>query len=625
MRIRIGAIRGYPLGCAQALWTRLSASPPTENPRALNLMRAAVLASSVLLMLPGAWGHSVTVVEFAHLPAGLAAWQRHSLGIYRVCGPVSKFLYALPSYLAGVRVDYPESFDSDIQSRREWELGQIFQKQNKTKYHAIYRLSRLFPILITILGGCLVCEWSTRLFGIWPGFVSLCLWSWMPPVLAHGSLVTSDMLSAVILIMAARSFWGFLIRPNMLTAVPAGIILGLAVATKFTLLILYPCWLLLLIGRVLKQRDTSVVGRGQASPSPTRLAASGILILIISFLILNSVYMFQGIGFRLAQWQFGHFSPLRDLNEWGKHGMTAWLLQIPWPIPAEFLRGLEFQLTDTEQVQSAYLMGSSRLGGFWYWYLGASLFKVPLPAAVLFGLALLQLPRVIRRGEASVWAALCLLIPAAEVAFMISATTGTGTNASFRYLLPGLALLCVWSGRAWSSPLRTSRLIVIALLGWLGLNAIVGLPDHLGWQNELGWAWRRWTGRPALIGDSLDWGQDLSRLGDWASIHSSEGSILVCAYGLGDAEPYGLYPPMARPTSDRWEGCSYLAVSEQVLLGNDTSNFVKISGKQPVMDSAWREALLQASPLDRVGRTIRIYRIRDPGPQSATVPGEALH
>lgn len=208
----------------------------------LNLLRCAVLASSVALMLPGVWGHSVTVVEFAHLPAGLAAWQRHSLGIYRVCGPLSKFLYALPAHVAGVRVDYPDSLDSDVRTRREWELGQLFQSQNPERYHNIYRWSRLLPILVTVLGGCVVCEWTTRLFGTWPGIVSLCVWCWMPPILAHGSLVTSDVLSAVLVVLAARSFWAFLVGPSLVTANLAGVTLGLAATTKFTTLVLYPCW-----------------------------------------------------------------------------------------------------------------------------------------------------------------------------------------------------------------------------------------------------------------------------------------------------------------------------------------------------------------------------------------------
>jgi len=100
MKIWIGALCSY----LQRI------TPPAlymiVNRRTVNLTRAAVLASSVILMLPGAWGHAVTPVEFAHLPAGLTVWQRHKLGIYRVCGPVSKLLYSWPAYMNGIRVDY---------------------------------------------------------------------------------------------------------------------------------------------------------------------------------------------------------------------------------------------------------------------------------------------------------------------------------------------------------------------------------------------------------------------------------------------------------------------------------------------------------------------------------------
>ena len=202
-------------------------------------------------MLPGAWGHSVTVVEFGALPAGLAAWQRHSLGIYRVCGPVGKMLYALPAHLAGIRVDYPSEFDSNVQGRDEWELGERFQRQHVKTYHDIYRASRVLPIVVTLLAGGLVCEWSTRLFGSWPGTLSLAAWCWLPPVLGHGALVTSDVISAAAMLLAARLFWAFLLKPRLTGTCAAGSALGLAAASKFTLLVLYPCWTLLLVGRIL--------------------------------------------------------------------------------------------------------------------------------------------------------------------------------------------------------------------------------------------------------------------------------------------------------------------------------------------------------------------------------------
>jgi hypothetical protein len=600
----------HPFGLLTSLRAGYRRLASLDERRKIVFLRIAVLAISVLLMLPGVWGHSVTVVEFAHLPAGLAAWQRQSLGIYRVCGPLSKFLYALPAHLAGVRVDYPESFDSDTQSRQEWELGRLFQSQNTERYHNIYRWSRLVPIVVTILGGCLVCEWSTRLFGAWPGLLSLCVWCWMPPILAHGSLVTSDMLSAVTLLLATRSFWSFLLRPRPLTALLGGLSLGLAGATKFTLLILYPCWALLIIGRAIQLHGTAMAEVREQRTSRSRLVVLALALLVISVVVLDALYLFEDVGFRLAQWRDGLSSITHDAHQLGESRATAWLLQVPLPIPLEFFRGLDVQVADGERLQSAYLFGQTRLGGWWHWYAVASLIKVPLPVLVLFGVAMIRWPAARRGGDLHVWASLCLLAPALEAALLISATTGTGTNAAFRYLVPSLALCCVWAGQAGNSGSRAVSFASMALLGWLAVNAVVAAPDHLGWQNELAWGWQRSTGRPALIGDSLDWGQDLARLGAWISRRSGEGNIIVCACGFGDTEPYGLKPPLARPVSDPDAHSVYLAVSQAILLG-DPMNYVRVGGKSSSLTEAQRETLLQIPPFDRVGRTIQVYRLRD--------------
>jgi len=243
------------------LWRVVSELVGAFGPsRLVWLVRALTLASAVALMFPCAWGHSATMVEYGHLPSGLAAWQRHSLGIYRVCGPLSKLLYSLPVYLAGVRVDYPASFDADTQGRWEWQVGFLFQNQYPNRFLTIFRWSRILPCLVTMLGGCLVCELATRLFGVWPGIASLCVWCWTPMILGHGPLITSDVISAVMLLLAARTFWAFLLGPGPRTTILAGMALGAALATKFTLLILYPCWAFVLIGRALQVRVPKPTG-----------------------------------------------------------------------------------------------------------------------------------------------------------------------------------------------------------------------------------------------------------------------------------------------------------------------------------------------------------------------------
>ena len=118
-------------------------SSPATGSRVVIGARVLVLACSGLLMLVAAWTNSVTLVVTGQLPAGLAAWQRHSLGLYRVCGPLSKFLYALPPYLAGVRVDYPADYDQHLRGRLEWAVGGLFEESIKSRYMDICRWRRL--------------------------------------------------------------------------------------------------------------------------------------------------------------------------------------------------------------------------------------------------------------------------------------------------------------------------------------------------------------------------------------------------------------------------------------------------------------------------------------------------
>lgn len=573
------------------------------------LAHLAVLISAIAVMIPGVWGNSVTVVEVAHLPAGLAAWQHGNFGVYRVCGPFSKLLYALPAHLAGVQVGRPPDEGEDLLTRHEWMLGVRFQEQNIDNYWQLYQFTRLLPVTVMLLGGCLIAEWSTRLFGRWPGVVSLCLWCWAPPVLAHASLVTSDMLSAVTVVLAARCFWAFLIRPGVTAAVVAGVSLGLAAATKFTLLVLYPCWAFLLIGRILQLYFLeSPAPSGRRKPQ-LHLLVLGTIGMAASIVVIDGLYFFQGIGFRLSEWTLGRSWLFETVRRARDYRAAAWLLDIPLPIPLEFLRGLDFQLWDTDRLQDAYLLGQTLLGGWWYWYAVAFFLKVPLPAITLFVLAVARTRGPLCGDGGGLWAALCVLLPSTQMAMVISATTGTGTNAAFRYLLPSVALLCVWGGRACVGPTRRGLALATCLLAWLAQGAISSAPDQIGWCNELGRIASRSS--PAMLGDSLDWGQDLYRLSNWVAKHSESGSTLVCAYGLGSTAPYGLRPPSGLPLSGPREGAAYIAVSADVLFGYEAKQCVKVSGSPVTLTSTQRKVLRSHAPWARVGNTVWIYRLRD--------------
>jgi hypothetical protein len=125
-----------------------------------------------------------------------------------------------------------------------------------------------------------------------------------------------------------------------------------------------------------------------------------------------------------------------------------------------------------------------------------------------------------------------------------------------------------------------------------------------------------------LAGVRLDWGQDLARLGRWVARHANEGSTLICIYGLGTGIPYGLQPPAARSISEPGDNPAYLAVSEDILHGYE-QNTIQVDDGRSWLDPDQRERLLRLRPFARVGRTIRIYRLRD-FPASVNIPQGAV-
>ncbi|WP_157605081.1 glycosyltransferase family 39 protein [Schlesneria paludicola] len=458
-----------------------------------------------------------------------------------------------------------------------------------------YRFKRPSLVLFQRPLTCVICEWSTQLFGPWPGIVSLIAWCWMPLILAHGSLVTSDVPAVVAALGAARCFWSFLLNPRPPTAMLSGALLGVAIATKYTLLILCPCWFCVLFYRY---------SRGHQF---RQFAVLGCLMFSASIVTIDAFYLFQGVGFKLEILATGNSASSATLRSFASWPLFSWMLWIPLPLPIEFIRGLDFQLADVERSQAVYLLGEQRVGGWSFWYLIAAMVKVPIPIQALTWLAVVNIPSALSGNGFSRWAAICTIVPALEVTISIVLFTGTGTNASVRYLLPALALWCPWIGLALRPRTQVSKILVFGFVTWLGIGAFFESPDFLGWENELANVWCR--DRPAILGDNTDWGQDIASLGVWAASRSPSERMIVCVYGMGDTRAYGLRRPAALAISAASDQCDYLAISENILFGNGTQNCVCVDGQMGVVSHELRKSLQLRRPFHRIGHSIRIFKL----------------
>jgi hypothetical protein len=354
---------------------------------------------------------------------------------------------------------------------------------------------------------------------------------------------------------------GYLGRPGWLTAAWVGCLLGLAVLSKFTFLVLYP--IVVLTWAFAWCRP----GGSAESPGPVRWRHL-ILALSVSVLALNTGYAYRGTGRPLGSFNF-RCQALRDFAgaPW-VHG--TWVERLPVPVPEEFIRGLDQQKDRAEHGAPGYLNQHWRQGGWWYFYVYALALKVPLGTWALGGLAL-ACALVSRRSRARALDEWLLWAPSLAVVVLLS-TQMRDQFAAVRYVLPALPLLFIAVSRvgllvgdAWAMLRRASACarplpvfsaagFVVAALVWNGVSVVRVHPHYMAYLHELaGGPDRGWR---HLIDANSDWGQDLLFVKHWLEDHPDARPLGLAYYGGMDPHiagldyqlpPSGLAPDFAGP------------------------------------------------------------------------------
>jgi hypothetical protein len=480
------------------------------------LVLALLLIVHALLLLYGIRCHFATRNEVAHVPAGLAVWKTGTFSLYRVNPPLGRMLAVLPVLAAQPRTDFEDLSDAPG-LRQEWDAARRFANANASNYMDLIRLARLAGVAWSLLGGWLVYRWAGELYGKVAGLLGLALWCFGPNILAHAQLVTPDIPATVSGLAATYAFWRYLRSGTWSAALLAGLLLGIAQLTKFTLLILYPVWAMLGLLYGLDPKN-----RGFWAVPLWRRAEEGLDIVLLSFLVINAAYAFDGTGTPLGEYQFVS----RMFNSVPPR--ETWLSTIPVPLPKDYVSGIDLQRRDFEGgMPPSFLAGEWRQGGWWYYYLYALAVKVPLGALALVLWSLLlfvlrRLPRVHSLDEVTLW------LPALAVLVLVSSQTGF--NHHMRYVLPlfPFVLIAVSKLAYYFQVAHWKRgLLVLALLLWSIGSSLAVYPHSLSYFNEVGGGPD--NGQRHLVDTNVDWGQDLLYLKDWVDAHP-EASSLGLAY-----------------------------------------------------------------------------------------------
>jgi hypothetical protein len=584
-------------------WSAIRGRPAAWLGLAVMGLHAAALAYSA-----GRQGPMVD--EMAHLAAGLSHWRFGSFELYRVNPPLARAVAALPLLLArDVREDWRAS-RSPEEVRREFVVGRDFVVANQPRVMACFTAARWACIPFSLIGAAVCWRWAHRGYGARAGILALVLWCSSPSVLTFGALLFPDLAAASMLLCAAYTFDRWLSEASWTRAVLAGAALGLALLAKTTLMICVPVWCLLLASCAWRRAR------------PWRSVAQLLLLLTVAIALLNAGYLGGGAFERLDQFRFRSRTLAGQTRGapsfvWGNRFQGSALCGLRVPLPREYVIGIDQQLLDFERGPLSYLRGRWQRGGWWYYYLYG--LAVKEPASVLLLLVMSIVMRIQQRGVPG--AALHERVPLLTMfAVLCLVSSGTGFSHHLRYVLPAQGLLYVWISRAamraGSGADRPTAVVTALAMAWSVLGVASTYPHTMSYFSEL--AGGPANGQRHMLFSSMDYGQDLLCLRDWADRHPQQPLDGMCCFGAIDPmivglnaglpptwpAPYGLRRNSALrsgPTAGRY------AVSVHFLCGGGGT--VWQQGRDELVSGNDYQYLASLEPIDRAGYSIWIFEV----------------
>jgi 4-amino-4-deoxy-L-arabinose transferase-like glycosyltransferase len=385
--------------------------------------------------------------------------------------PLARVAAALGPYLIGARVKAglkPDSMEVPL------EGSQILYRGHR--YDLTLALARLGILPFFWLACFVVYWWTRRQYGALTAVVALFLFSFVPPVLAHGGLATTDM--PLTTFAGAAFFTGlyWLEEPNPRRAAVFGACCGLAAISKFSILAFLPaifvCAALLYFA--IERPDWRAFASGGKRALPTFALAVAVGALVI------------WAGFRFS---FGRIVPGG----------------IPVPAP-ELFRGIQSVAAHNKIGHHTYLFGKYSVAGFWYYYPVVLGVKTPLALLLLFAAGLwLGLRKPDR--TANLWQPLGL------IAGILAIGWYSRINIGVRHILPvyiGISMIAAVAAFRLPQllPGRWGKIALAVLLLWFAGSSLLAHPDYLPYFNELAGS----QPEKILVDSDLDWGQDLKRL-----------------------------------------------------------------------------------------------------------------
>lgn len=465
----------------------------------------------------------------------------------------------------------------EVTKTRKWDTYNSVRHPPLSYYTYAFVLSnddsdlvsaRIMMLIYPLLLGVGIYWFTKSIFGTIPATAALFLYATNPSVLAHSSLVTTDICAAFGFFLGFTVCSKGLSKDNKWFSMLGGLCLGLALLAKYTGVLLIP-----------------VLAALALFPKPTLKKSFHLgMMFLVGLLLLNLAYGFTA--------SLGQTYEARSLA--GK--ILTPFSYIPPLIPAPYLIGLDRVSEVMELGHPAYFFGEFTLTNKWYFYPVAFVLKEPLAFLVLL---LIGGAVIIKKH----WIVIVpIIIPLISFLFLNNNFVGP------RHLLVIYPFLFFVCASAFSLKFKPVKLLWI--LPALQLASIlITAPHYLSYFNEAAGGSRH--GDQYLLDSNLDWGQDYQK-----ALDLKKSSNRLIKEGPGWMPTTGRIAVNAMDLKGypgTWKGHEWITAFKPVdWLGNTyriydlkTGDFEKIGLNNPVQRSHLGWIHLQQG---RINDALRVFR-----------------
>jgi hypothetical protein len=473
--------------------------------------------------------------------------------------------------------------------------------------HLLYQ-ARFMIVLLGVLLGVLLFCWARELFGFWPAMIVLGMYTIEPNLLAHTRLVTTDFGVTCFSFGTIYFLWRTTRLLSLRNVCGLAGFFALAQISKFSALLLGPIVLALLVARVFQKKPwpKSFGGQTEMRSRWEKLAVALALVAalaVVTWMAIWAIYDFRYLPSSSPTWRWNFQQDPVVLER-----APLFTKMIAWAdghqlLPNAYSQG--FLLGQVKaQKRRGFLAGDYSLNGWWYFFPLAFLMKTPIFLILLFcgGVAVCAV-RWRRFLDYNIYT----LFPL--VAFL-GAAMMMKLNIGVRHILPIQPFVLLLAGNAIAELYASQRKPLRALLGSLGLFAIIEFalicPHYLAFFNEFAGGPR--NGHEYLVDSNLDWGQDLKGLKSWMDQHGVQ-HINLSYFGTADPVYYKI-------------DCTYLPggpfFDERLVKDPQLPGFVAVSAtnlRGVYFQERSRDIykrLLETKPVAVIGYSIYVYQVERP-------------